>query len=208
MIDNDKTLLLHCCCAPCSLIPLETYLREQQQLSLYFYNPNIHPKDEYLRRLDTLRVFLDAQGVSLELGAYDCDAWEEQVGVWGGPYPLIEDSTNLAQMELAKKKRCRACYDLRFKESAAYAAAHGLSFLDTTLTISPYQFVEEVHSSLVSSAEVQGLEALETDWRKSYHVSVQRSQSLGMYRQNYCGCRYSKEEAQIERKARKTRLEN
>ena len=200
MTDNNKKLLLHSCCAPCSLIPLESYVREQWQLSLYFYNPNIQPEEEYLRRLETLRVFLAAQDVSLEQGTYDYDAWEEQVGVWGGPYPLIKDSDDFVQTVQAKKKRCRACYDLRFKEAAAYAAAQGFGYLSTTLTISPYQFAEELQGSLASCAAEQGLLALNTDWRDSYRESLQRSRNLGLYRQNYCGCRYSKEEALIERR--------
>jgi len=202
MTSADNKLLLHSCCAPCTTVPLETYLLEQRQLEVFFYNPNIHDEDEYLRRLDTVRTYLQNQDVSLVIGPDDFDSWEQQVGIWGGPYPLIKGSDNSEQTQQAKKKRCRACYDLRLGTTAAYAAVHGYRSISTTLTISPYQFTEELLESLQESASEYGLEALAKDWRTSYQQSQQKSRALGMYRQKFCGCRFSEQEAAIERQQR------
>jgi len=203
MSQNDKVILLHCCCAPCTILPLESLQRDGWQVALYYYNPNIHPQEEYEHRLAVLKDFAEAQAVSLQVGAYDKERWEEEVGVLGGPYPLIAKAGNFSQMEDAKRKRCRACYDLRFKTLASVGAAQGFQNLCTTLTISPYQFTREVQDSLTASAAEQSREALAMDWSSLYPQSVQRSRELGMYRQNYCGCRYSVEEAMLERAARK-----
>ena len=175
-------------------------------VALYFYNPNIQPEEEYERRLAVLESFVEGQGVSLQVGPYDAGLWEEHVGILGGPYPLLPGSDDYALMEAARKKRCRACYELRFREAAAFGARAGYRYLDTTLTISPYQYTLEAQSALKDSGEEQGREVLATDWSGSYPQSVQRSRALGMYRQNYCGCRFSRQEAELERQAKTQNL--
>ena len=203
MPTNTDTVLLHCCCAPCTLMPLDSLISDGWQVALYYYNPNIHPFAEYERRLEVLEELAQTHKVSLIVDTYNPDLWEQRVGILGGPYPLIAEDSNYASNKAGKQQRCSACYQLRFEALAAYGKKHSLNNLDTTLTISPYQYTQEVMDSLAYSAATQGVSALCTDWRSFYAEATQKSRELGMYRQNYCGCRYSLEEAQLERQARK-----
>ncbi|MDR1088363.1 MAG: epoxyqueuosine reductase QueH [Coriobacteriales bacterium] len=200
---DDSRVLLHCCCAPCTQVPLASLQDEGWQVSLYFYNPNIHPAEEYAKRLCTLREYAEANAVPLALGPYDPQTWEETVGIHGGPYPIIEGASDAPAMRAARTARCRACYQLRFEALAAHAEATACHGLDTTLTISPYQCTREAQSALAQCAESLGLTALATDWRSFYAEATRRSRVLGMYRQNYCGCHYSEQEARLEKQARK-----
>lgn len=198
-----NNLLLHCCCAPCTLLPLESLTDEGWRVALYYYNPNIHPFEEYEKRLSVMQELASSSQVVLHVGAYDVDAWEERVGIGGGPYPLIPNAGDFAEMEAAKKLRCAACYALRFEALAAHALTMNIERLDTTLTISPYQFTQQVAQELAASALKYRGEALASDWRRLYPEATKKSRALGMYRQNYCGCRFSFEEARLERLARK-----
>ncbi|MDR1358585.1 MAG: epoxyqueuosine reductase QueH [Coriobacteriales bacterium] len=201
---HTTRVLLHCCCAPCTLVPLASLLEEGWQVSLYFYNPNIHPEEEYVKRLGILQEYAKERGMPLSVGVYDPEAWERNVGVHGGPYPLITGASDYTTMKTARTARCKACYHLRFEALATHGRATGEHALDTTLTISPYQATREAREVLTQHAAAQGLRALATDWRSFYAEATQRSRALGMYRQNYCGCHYSQQEAEIERQARKT----
>lgn len=231
-------------------------------MSLHFYNPNIHPKEEYDRRLRTLKGYLDSvvpraivgeyateargsqsaaagksdhetqerqlaaagghdtgnkegpsavahesdpgSGVPLAIvGEYDPVAWKRRVGLYGGPYPLIPGAEDYEAMRSARQRRCAACYRMRFERLAELGASLGIDFIDTTLTLSPYQFTQGVMSELEGCGAAEGRKVLGSDWREFYPESVKRSRALGMYRQNYCGCHYSKQEADLERQARK-----
>lgn len=105
--------------------------------------------------------------------------------------------------EQARQARCRACYRQRFAEAARFAAENGYSQLGTTLSVSPYQYTAIIEEELRFAAEAHGLEPLFSDYRSYYDAATQRSREEGMYRQNYCGCRFSAEEAQAEREQRK-----
>ncbi len=105
--------------------------------------------------------------------------------------------------ELARQARCRACYRQRFAEAARFAAENGYGQLGTTLSVSPYQYTAIIEEELCRAAEAHGLEPLFSDYRPYYDAATQRSREKGMYRQNYCGCRFSAEEAQAEREQRK-----
>ncbi len=199
----SNKVLLHCCCAPCTLLPLQVIEATGRQVTLFYYNPNIHPKEEYELRLNTLQEYAEANCLPLSVGLYDPETWEKDVGIYGGPYPLIPGADDYALMEEARKTRCRACYHLRFKTLAAYARERGGGCLEATLTISPYQFIEEALQLLRLCAAEQGIVALAHDWRGLYPESLQQSRALHMYRQNYCGCHYSEQEAALEREARK-----
>jgi predicted adenine nucleotide alpha hydrolase (AANH) superfamily ATPase len=206
MSTNENTLLLHSCCAPCTTAPLDALLSTGEQVDLFFYNPNIQPLEEYQRRLDALRAFLNAgpQQVVLHTGSYDEALWEKEVACWGGPYPLINGASDYAAFKEARKQRCTACYKLRFKALAAFAAAQGYRQLDTTLTISPYQFLPEIQETLEECASRHGLTVRRSDWSRYYPESTRCSRALGLYRQNYCGCRFSYQEAELERQARRS----
>jgi epoxyqueuosine reductase len=182
-------LLLHACCGPCLLEPLDALAPQADTVTVVFANPNIHPVEEYERRRDTLLVYAQSVGVDVIELPYDRRAWDTQV----------------APLESAGEARCRACYRLRLGMSARYAAENGFDALATTLTVSPHQRHAAIQEEGQRAAKSVGITWLERDFRDRYRESVVRSTSLGMYRQNYCGCTFSKREADAERAERKAR---
>ena len=104
-----------------------------------------------------------------------------------------------------REARCRACYRLRFEETAREAAARGFDTISTTLTISPYQLTDAILEELEAAAERHGLKVDARDFRDRYREATRRSREKGMYRQNYCGCRFSIAEAEEQRRATKQR---
>ena len=128
-------LLLHACCGPCSLEPLRLLLEAGHQITIAYMNSNIHPASEYDHRLQTMLDFAQSQGIEVVEGPYEPQTWANAAGVFG------TDSDS-------RPDRCRACYRLRLEEAAAYAAANGFEGLATTLTVSPYQYIETIHEEL------------------------------------------------------------
>lgn len=185
-------MLLHACCGPCSLEPTRIFADEGVDASVLYYNPNIHPEQEHARRLETLAEHVcDPQGLELVVGAYDKDRWEDEVGVHGAD----------------REARCRACYRMRFEQCARTARERGFDVISTTLTISPYQFTDIILEELEAAAARHELRADARDFRDRYREATRRSREKGMYRQNYCGCRFSIAEAAAEREAAKRRRE-
>lgn len=217
---------------------------------IYYANSNIHPAEEYARRLATLEAWAQSERLEVVEGAYDAAAWEETVGRIGDAArekfgvitheaqpsegaggaedvtPAVapatgEDtarpagaaaatpSTNSIEAptatpaERARQARCRACYRMRFEETARYAAEHGFTAMGTTLSVSPYQYTDIIREELERAAAKEGVEARFVDYRPYYDNATQRSREAGMYRQNYCACRFSEEEARVEREERK-----
>ncbi len=245
--ENEDRLLLHACCGPCSLEPVRILRSEGVDPVVFYANSNIHPAEEYARRLATLREW--AAGADLEVveGAYDPDKWEATVGRIGNAaeakYGVITDEegdlegetpsgTNSIGGDLgrpsssestvldeggastaptegrtaarrARKARCRACYRLRFEEAARYAREHGFAALGTTLSVSPYQYTRIIREELERACSREGIEAHFADYRPFYDEATRRSREGGMYRQNYCGCRFSDAEAAAEREERR-----
>ncbi len=159
-------------------------------IAICFANSNIAPRTEYDRRLDVLRAWAADEGIPVVDLPYDNAAWAASAGAverGGGP----------------REDRCRACYALRLEEAAAYAAAHDYEALSTTLAVSPYQLSNVCREELEAAAERHGLACVWEDFRPYYPTATLRSRELGMYRQNYCGCAYSMDEARAERAARK-----
>ncbi len=129
--------------------------------------------------------------------------FHETISEHSGVYPLVKESLDYAENLAKRKTRCRLCYKLRFNELAKTASENGFEAIGTTLSISPYQFSDEIKKTLSEMAKKWGVASAFEDYSNIYFESVERSKSLGMYRQNYCGCCYSKQEAEIERAARK-----
>ncbi len=177
-------LLLHACCGPCSLEPVK-YLREEGfEPTICWTNPNIQPIEEHDKRLKTLLAWADEVAHVPVIVAEDRrDLWEAKVAPAG----------------LAREARCRACYRLRLEESCRVAKEEGFHYISTTLVVSPYQLFDACHEVLSKLAPKYGLEEVWRDFRPHYPESVTDSRALGMYRQNYCGCRFSAAEAAIER---------
>lgn len=183
-------LLLHACCGPCSLEPLRLLLEAGHEITIAYMNSNIHPAAEYDHRLQTMLDFARSQGIAVIEGPYDPQAWANAAGVYG---------TDPA----ARADRCRACYRLRLDEAARYAAEHGFEGLATTLTVSPYQYIDTIGEELSAACARAGIAPVFQDFRPQYPEATRRSKAMGMYRQNYCGCAFSKVEAAEEREQRR-----
>lgn len=177
-------LLLHACCGPCSLEPLRLLRDEGFDPVICWTNPNIQPVVEHDLRLRTLRAWAeDVAHVRVIVAGDDRIAWEKAVAPAG----------------FDRERRCRACYALRLAESCRVAREQGFEFISTTLAVSPYQLFDVCSSLLVTLAHMNGLTPVVRDFRPYYAKATRESRELGMYRQNYCGCRFSAAEAAIER---------
>ncbi|MCI9673126.1 MAG: epoxyqueuosine reductase QueH [Enterorhabdus sp.] len=222
-------MLLHACCGPCSLEPVRILRSEGIEPVIFYANSNIHPAEEYARRLATLRAWAAEEKVAVAEGAYDAKAWEAAVGRIGNAaeakFGVICDeegdgrgetdsearaaregdgaaADGPSEARIAREARCRACYRLRFTEAARYAAEHGFAALGTTLSVSPYQYTRIIREELERACAREGIEAHFEDYRPFYDEATRRSREGGMYRQNYCGCRFSEAEAAAEREER------
>ena len=178
-----KPLLLHACCAPCSLEPVRLLREEGFEPTICWTNPNIQPRDEWQRRLDELRRWCADGGIELIEAGEDRERWEAGVAPLGADRP----------------RRCRACYALRLAETCRVAEERGFEYVGTTLAVSPYQLFDTCNDVLERLAAARGLTPVIRDFRPYYPEATRRSRELGMYRQNYCGCRFSAVEAAMDR---------
>ena len=186
---RPSRLLLHACCGPCLIEPLESLAEEAEHVTIVFSNSNIHPAEEYNRRRDTLRAWADPLGVEVVELDYDPAEWTAVVG------PLAN----------AGPERCRACYALRLDRVARFAAENGFDAVATTLTVSPYQDAVAIADEGRRAAAAAGVAYLDRDFRERYPEATRRSREAGMYRQNYCGCVFSEAESRRERDERRAR---
>lgn len=176
------SLLLHACCAPCSTAVLEI-LDKYFELTIYFYNPNISPEKEYFFRLDELKKLLPRMGVG-DIGVvspeYDATIFEETV-------KGLEDAPEGGE-------RCRRCYRLRLESTMSYAAENGFDYVTTTLSVSPHKRADWLNEIGMELEEKYGVRYLASDFKKGdgYKRSCALSAEYNLYRQNYCGCIYSK----------------
>lgn len=184
-------LLLHACCGPCSLEPVRLLQEAGHELTIAYMNSNIHPAEEYVHRRDTLLAWAEEHDLPVVEGVYDPQAWENTAG------KIASDENQ------AREDRCRACYRLRFEEAVAYAVEHGYEGVCTTLSVSPYQYTDIIREELEAIGSKAGLTVIFEDFRPFYQEATRRSREMGMYRQNYCGCRISDGEAAAEREERK-----
>lgn len=178
-----KPLLLHACCAPCSLEPVRLLREEGFEPTICWTNPNIQPRDEWQRRLVELRRWCADGSIELIEAGEDRERWEVGVAPLGADRP----------------RRCRACYALRLAEACRVAQEHGFEYVGTTLAVSPYQLFETCNDVLERLAAARGLTPVIRDFRPYYPEATRRSREFGMYRQNYCGCRFSAVEAAMDR---------
>lgn len=186
------TLLLHACCAPCSSYVIE-YLARHFAITLYYYNPNIHPQTEYERRLGELARFVArfppaTQGaVQLVTANYNAEEYFAATGVYAEP---------TLQTEAERGERCRRCYRLRMTYAYAYARANSFDWFTTTLSISPHKDAASINTigeALQTSADAPGTKYLPADFKKrgGFLRSTQLSAEYGLWRQDYCGCVFS-----------------
>ncbi len=181
------SLLLHACCAPCSSYVLE-YLCDHFDLTLFFYNPNIDPEEEYRFRAKELCRLVADMGLS------------ERVRVINAPYhpEEFERIAKGLEAEAEGGGRCQRCYRLRLARSAKEAKDGGFDYVTTTLSISPYKNAEWLNTIGEEEANAHGVRYLFSDFKKKngYKRSCELSAEYGLYRQDYCGCIYSKRAAE------------
>ncbi|MBO5883233.1 MAG: epoxyqueuosine reductase QueH [Clostridia bacterium] len=177
------SLLLHSCCAPCSSYVLE-YLASVFDITLFFYNPNISPKEEYLFRAEELSRLVEEMKL------------RDNVKIIEGEYdPSVFYSATKGMEELPEGgERCRVCYRLRLKEAARVASEGNFDYFTTTLSISPYKNAEWLNAIGEEEGQAVGVPYLFSDFKKrgGYLRSCELSQEYGLYRQDFCGCIYSK----------------
>jgi len=175
-----KKLLLHVCCAPCSTSVIEE-LQQNFEVAVFFYNPNIHPiKEQELRKKEAV-AYCQKIGIPFFSEQPDVKLW----------FDMVKDKKWATERS---GERCSSCYEDRLRATARKAQDNNFSLFATTLTVSPYKHATLINAIGNRLGDEYGLEYLESDFKKNngYKRSVELSKSAGMYRQDYCGCVYSK----------------
>ena len=176
---KKPTLLLHACCAPCSSACLEL-LKDDFDVTVYFYNPNMDSAEEFSRRETEERRLCEALNIKLLVEEYDSAEF----------YSAVKGF----EKEKEGGKRCERCFFLRLKKTAEKAKEKGFDYFTTTLTISPLKSADLLNEIGKKIAEEKGIPFLPSDFKKrdGYKKSVELSKKYDLYRQNYCGCVFSK----------------
>ena len=176
-------LLLQSCCGPCSSYVLEA-LTPHFQVTVLYYNPNIQPRAEYDLRLENQRRIIASLPTPTAVEILECDYDGE----------AYDKAVKGLESEPEGGKRCTVCFRLRLEETARRAAALGYDYFCTTLTVSPHKDAERLNQIGKALGERYGVAFLPSDFKKreGYKRSIQLSKEYGLYRQEYCGCLYSK----------------
>jgi hypothetical protein len=169
-------ILLHICCANCAIYPWEQFQGEGIALRGYFYNPNIHPYQEYQQRLSTLKNLVEQEN------------WET---IYKDDYRLEEF---LRQVVFREKDRCRYCYRIRLNATAQLACKEGFNGFSSTLLYSRYQTHDLIREVGEETAQTHGIPFVYRDFRPGWGEGLKKSKKLGLYRQKYCGCIFSEKE--------------
>ena len=179
--NKDDKVLLHSCCAPCSSAIIECMVANGIHPTVYYYNPNIYPFEEYEIRKAEAKRFVTSQGLSFVDADYDYDGWKE--GVCG------------MENEPERGRRCLQCFKMRLLQTAHYASEHGFTVFTTTLASSRWKSLEQINEAgQGAAAQVDGVTFWEQNWRKG-GLQERRNQLLreyGFYNQLYCGCEFSR----------------
>lgn len=181
--NNIPKLFLHACCAPCSSYCLE-YLSKYFQITVFYYNPNITEETEYTKRIKELKRLIDSMPL------------ENDVSFMEGEYnpKLFFDSVKGYEKAPEGGDRCKICYEIRMREAARLASQNGFDYFTTTLSISPHKnatWINEIGEQLQKEYNITHLPS---DFKKKngYKRSIELSNEYNLYRQNYCGCVFSK----------------
>ncbi|HCC21819.1 hypothetical protein A2480_03125 [Candidatus Uhrbacteria bacterium RIFOXYC2_FULL_47_19] len=178
---SKNRLLLHACCAPCSIAVINE-LRVEYELYVLFFNPNIHPEAEYLKRKsEVVRVCREWKVSMIDLD-YESTLWEELVA------PVSQKKEG--------GPRCSTCFRLRLARTADYAKEHGFVYFATSLTMGRRKDSTVINAIGRTIAVQFGLKFLDTNWKKGgrWETGRRLTEEWGIYRQSYCGCRFSLEE--------------
>ena len=183
------TLLLHSCCAPCSSYCIE-YLSQYFRVTVFYYNPNIAPADEYRKRVSEMQRLIREMPlphpVEFEEGVYDPDRFYEMAR---GKEDIPEGG-----------ERCFACFEMRLREAAQEALRLHMDYFTTSLSISPLKDAQKLNEIGIRLGEEYGVPYLASDFKKKngFRRSTELSREYHLYRQNYCGCVYSRRQAERE----------
>ena len=180
-LEDKPTLLLHSCCGPCSSYVI-SYLKDYFDITILYYNPNIEPKEEYLKRKEEQIKLINLMDCNIKL--YDIDYENE----------LYHDKVVGYENEKEGGQRCHLCYELRLEKTALIASQNNFAYFCTTLTVSPYKNAQVINELGESLAKKYNLNWLYSDFKKrdGYKKSILLSKEYNLYRQNYCGCLFSK----------------
>ena len=168
-------LLLHACCAPCSVSCIASLQDDEMKISLFWYNPNIHPFTEYTNRRDCLMEYAR----SINLPVITEDRYD------------VKDFINALDNDFNFPERCTQCYRMRMEKAALAAKENGFDAFCTTLLISPYQNHELLKEEAERAAEKYGIFFFYRDFRPLFREGRAEARRLGMYMQKYCGCIFS-----------------
>ena len=170
-------LLMHTCCAPCSVYCIDELREEGIEPTIYWFNPNIHPYKEYEARRDCLKEYVKLINVQ---------------AIFEDEYGLREFCRNVIKN---LEERCtNYCYRVRLEQTAKYAKENGYDAFTTTLLVSPYQKHEELRKIGEEIARKYGLQFLYRDFREGFRQGQNKARDLGLYMQKYCGCVFSEED--------------
>lgn len=188
-LDETPKLLLHACCAPCSSYCLE-YLSRYFEITVLYYNPNISPEEEFKKRAEEEKRLISEMPVknpvTLVVDDYEPDEF----------FSAVKGLENAPE----GGERCFVCYRLRLERAARYAAEHGFDYFCSTLSISPLKNAQKLNEIGAELSEIYKVPSLPNDFKKKggYLRSIELSREYGLYRQNYCGCVFSKKNENAE----------
>lgn len=176
-----KKLLLHSCCGPCSTSVIEK-LKEGYDITIFYYNPNIYPESEYQKRLETQKEYI--KKTHQEINIVDGEYLDSQI--------FLDEFKGLEECREGGK-RCEKCIFLRIKKTAQYAKEKGFDLFASTLSVSPHKNAQLINKVGQECAQKFGVEYLVSDFKKQdgYLNSIKLSKEYNLYRQKYCGCKYS-----------------
>lgn len=182
-LTHTPSLLLHACCAPCASYVLE-YLSEHFAITLLYYNPNIQPEEEYRFRRQELERLISEMRFPNPVTVLPCD-YDPQV---------FDAAAQGLEQEPERGARCTKCFDIRLRKTAELAKEHGFDYFTTTLSVSPHKNANLLHEIGTALSEEFGVSYLPSDFKKrgGYLRSIELSNEHNLYRQNYCGCVFSK----------------
>lgn len=187
--DKAPTLLVHSCCAPCSSYVLE-YLSQYFKITIFYYNPNIYPKEEYIKRVEEQKRLISQLPVKNPVDFIEGDFDDSEF------YNAVKGLEHIPE----GGERCFACYRLRLEKTAKLAKELGFHWFTTTLSISPYKNAQKLNEISAELSEIYKVKNLPADFKKKegYKRSIQLSAEYNLYRQDYCGCVFSANERNIE----------
>lgn len=197
-VKNKKKMLLHVCCAPCSSHVLSV-LYDLYDITAFFYNPNITSEEEYDKRIAELKRFTAeaefAKQVVVCEGTYEPDKF----------YAIAKG----LEKEPERGQRCYKCYELRLSETARYAKEHGFDLFTTTLSISPHKNAAWLNEIGERLSQEYSIAYLYSDFKKKngYAHSIELSRTYHLYRQDYCGCIYSRLEREEQKRKKQAKKE-